>query len=287
MEFVVITRLGLGVRNPQFYEEHLRLASLTVAPSLHNQSDQNFTWIVAIDARAPAWVEDRVASIAPRNHETWRIDALQHGLNPSAFIVKWQRRNAIRQYIARIDDDDLLHRDFVRLAREHLGKPTVPAALTFPCGLNLTASSSVSGFYPWIGLGLTTYSPDGAFNSYTVQHNKLKERLPEIEHIEIETDYPMWIRTWRSSSVSSAAHGIRAKGNNLTVDYGDFGLTPESTADLLRVLAQVMPLNSPIVAKKLPTVLAMKREILVQYRDALARRDKVAAELMAQIFYRI
>jgi hypothetical protein len=284
----IMTRIGIGVRAEAFYRKHLLLASLTVVPSLRVQSDKRFKWVVLIDKRAPLWVEDRIGSFGIP-HEVWRIDPLEESINPNRTVTRWLKRHDARVYVARIDDDDLLHRDFVARALGALDGVDEPAVLTFPRGAYLYHDKVTLHDYPYIAIGLTTYAPDRNFNCFSAQHNKFVEKIGiQVKPLELPTEGPMWIRTWRASSVSSTARGVVDTGTPHQLRHAEFGLNRWTLWKLQRVLkADRMEQEISYSGEKPKDVLAMKNYLLADYKTAMKNQKLETAQIIAQIFYRI
>jgi len=270
MKHVIITRFGLARLDEAFYREHLRLCSLTLAPSLRAQSSKKFIWAVAIDKRAPEWVDDAIRQLTPGiDVRIWRIDPLVDGLNPVDVeaLERIARGDAV--ITSRVDDDDLLHRDFVRRTRSELKDATGVVYLTYGDGLIISRRTTEKRRSPWIGLGLSCLS-SAPFEdqAYRYSHSRTGVEAARDGHEvrEISTPEPMWIRTYRATSDSAEPYkGTRIRiGEATSVDPRLFGLSKLGLWRLRRALreAEAAPTRSGITRPKAQPRLFMKSEIL-------------------------
>lgn len=293
---LVITRMGIGVRNPKFYDDHIRLAGLTIAKSLSAQTQKDFVWVVAIDSRAPADVDDRIKALAPSvRTEVWRRDPFEVGINPIDRSRIKRLADGRSIITTRVDDDDFLHKHFTERLHESLRSCSIPAALTFRKGANLTTEGIYITNYPWIGLGLSGLSgPDLGIHAYSGMHTKMGEKAEEIggEAITVDTPFPMWIRTWRLSSDSSLARGIRVDDKDEFSAFRpeDYGANEASIRDLLSILKEPEKVRDQGVFEKAaaPRML-LKSNLIRKVREMRKNpdHDRAEVEVLSQIMYLI
>ena len=289
---IIVTRLGVGVRRPSFYDEHLSLARLTVAASLNAQTCRNFIWAVAIDARAPKDIEERLEALVPGIQvEVWRRDPFKDANAPldRRRIVEMADGRSI--FTTRVDDDDFLHKSFVRETQDELRGTPLSTALTFRSGSNLLNGVFYEADYPWLGLGLTTHTDASlSFHAYRHSHTKMgiQAEAAGASALIRKTEVPMWIRTWRASSDSTAARGFRVKADSpLVVDPAEYGATPEGMEELEQILAtSLRPEDLGVNRTDAIPRLRLKAMVLKRIKE-LDRGDSDEEEVegLRQIFY--
>lgn len=296
-DFFIVTRLGLGVARPEFFERALAIMRLTLAPSLRNQTDKRFTWVVATDCRAPAFVAGEIAAMAEGlSMSLWLRDPLVEGMNP---ISKKRLADAARGddlLVARIDSDDLYARDFVASARRELQDAPYKTGLTFRKGLEFYPGEGLAKpvDYPWFSAGcVTKCHRNDIVTPYLSSHRKLPEAIRNTGGTVREPvgGLAMWARLVHGGSDSAAVRkrsgGRRERMIDLPLDQ--FGL---SAADVARLgeLAFVPPAQSvpPLFPDRRGySRLEMKLAILSQVR-VLRRRPKAdpsILERLEQAFY--
>jgi hypothetical protein len=173
LKHFVLTRIGLGVSNPRWFEETVPLLEAVTCASLASQTSQDFTWCLVADVGMPAHARARLEGILaarPNFHlvmtdvtrmthmhlgghdwvyEPCRTFMLERALvaNPLDYIIT-----------SVIDADDAWHRDFVATVNAHFGarlpelmaqeqrrgphlQHSAGAVATFPLGLQWFAAS--------------------------------------------------------------------------------------------------------------------------------------------------
>jgi hypothetical protein len=208
VKFVFITRLGIGRRDDAFYRSHLRLCAMTIAASLRAQTAKDFLWVIAIDARAPIWVEAAIRKMASGiATEVWRWDPLVAKFNPIDRKRLQEIAGGEPIVTVRVDDDDLLHRSFVERVRKRFRTAAPNTFLTYSSGLLLSHRGVTTQRKAWIGLGLACLSDAGVeTTAYQYSHSHTGKLATIDGHRVVEVyraDRPMWIRTIHSASDSS------------------------------------------------------------------------------------
>ena len=293
---VVVTRFGLGRRDEAFYRQHLNLCGLTLAPSLRAQIDQDFIWAVAIDARAPEWVDAAIKKLAGAVRTVvWRLDPLVTGFYPIDFDQLGAIANGRWVATSRIDDDDLLHSTYTTAVASHFDGRTKPTAISFAGGVYLSAGSAASKRYPWMGAGIALLSPPSSTRTiYNGEHNRMGEwTVAEGGESVVVDDGPrMWIRTMRHASDSGAVRGTRMTASKrLRFRPRDYGI------GYLQLLLLRLHLAGPAVDRQsltqdrpLPS-LFMKMELHALIREQRQKPDDplkaVRIEALANALYSI
>jgi len=120
-------------------------------PSIENQSDQNFSWLIIMDETTRASQRQRVEEI------TRPLPNVTLVLTATGAPGQWendvrheilQRTGSNRVATSRLDNDDALHTDYIRLIRGYasgLGNESFPAAsfLTFAGGYSYRPATGI------------------------------------------------------------------------------------------------------------------------------------------------
>lgn len=285
----IVTRMGLGKRDDEFYKEHIELCRLTLSRSLEAQTNKNFTWAVAIDARAPDWVDEQILKMAPSvKTEVWRRDPLLVGFRP---LERSLLKESNTYITTRIDDDDFLHISFVNeIQRQFLFLEPI-SAITYSRGLDLTSDGLYQKRYAWFSAGLSVLTKNNLDGHvYRYSHTKTGTIVSEAGGTAnvLDTPHPMWIRSWRLSSDSSAAKGFRIDTSAPAyVNWEDYGTDDQCIYELRNILSKASTGgNGGVLTKSSIPRLSLKSYLLEEIRRkkaATCPADEI--EKLAQIMY--
>ena len=277
---IIATRLGIGVDRPEFYEYRLRLLEKTLARSIAAQTDnEKAIWILVVDIRAPKNIEEEITRrVAPAKVHIIRKNPLNSGMSPISKNDVRPLFDAEDIIIARVDDDDLLHKDFVKRTRATFdGLVGTPYGLSFAEGIDFQVSSMelAPKTYPWIGAGPSVRSKlENPVFPHNFNHTLMGEIITKRGgKAHVEHGAPIWIRTWHINSDSSEARGIRA-GTALSIDFKweDFGTTQQDLYELQSFMKKQSN-SAPSGGSSKYGRLTMKSAILGQARE-LRRKSK-------------
>jgi hypothetical protein len=135
--FIVSTRFGIGVTDPEWFEFRFSLFESITLPSLTAQSDQDFLWLLFVGQNPLPWVVDRLsAALQPFGQRARLIYDTQ---NPSAINTHGKHSfGGGHCVLALIDDDDAWHRNLIRYvkaaASEFLSDGLDRCCYTYPEG---------------------------------------------------------------------------------------------------------------------------------------------------------
>ncbi|MGH7342467.1 MAG: glycosyltransferase, partial [Candidatus Rokuibacteriota bacterium] len=170
----VLTRIGLGVTNHEWFEETVALLEAVTCASLANQTSQDFTWCLVADVGMPAPARTRLEAVLaahPNFHlvptDVTRMTHMQLGGHDWIYepCRNYMLEHALvtdpLDYIITsvIDADDAWHRDFVATVNAHFAarvpelmaheqrrgphlQHSAGAVATFPQGLQWFAASN-------------------------------------------------------------------------------------------------------------------------------------------------
>jgi hypothetical protein len=131
LPFIVFTRFGLGIEWDAYYESRLALFEAITLPSLAQQTNSSFLWIILADARAPDWTLRRLAellyklknayliSVDTETSISMRVGAMAglHDIGTEILLREGIVKDVGAYYLTTIiDDDDAWHRDVAATA---------------------------------------------------------------------------------------------------------------------------------------------------------------------------
>jgi len=232
---IIATRFGIGVDRPEFYEYRLRLLEKTLAKSIAAQTDKKQTvWVLAVDVRAPENIEDEIKRrVAPAKVQIIRKNPLHSGMSPISVKDIQPFFDTDEIIITRIDDDDFLHKNFVKRTRAVFDSLVgAPYGVSFSEGIDFQVRSMglAPATYPWFSAGSSIRSKlDDPVFPHNFNHTLMGEKLIQRGgKAHVEHGDPIWVRTWHINSDSSESRGIRAnEALNIDFNWEDFGTTKD------------------------------------------------------------
>lgn len=223
--------------DPVFLKTRLMLFARTCYPSLLRQSCQNFTWLGALDEASPDWLKQELAQLFPRMQlviADWRTHSWSATVTPYL--------NQPWLLTTRIDNDDFVHRDFVR-ELQAAWRP-VREALSMPVGFSWQAGRSYRRDYinnPFVSLNEAATTAGNVRTVYCRMHTRIHEAAP----VRTLTPRPRW---------GQLVHGHNAgqrpvaypESSRLAVNWVDFGIrNPSSFIRLALVRSATHPCIAP------------------------------------------
>jgi hypothetical protein len=195
LRHIVVTRLGIGVSRPSFYEKQLSLMEATMLPSLAAQTRRDFEWAIGVDALIDdASLKRLQEMIAPYPHfrvvKCNPIESLV--LHPTLTELLGQDDGG-RLLLSRADCDDALGVRFVEIVREHAERFDGLAAFAFQSGTELAVSQGVLGpvTYKSLALGISMLS-DGRnrHHIYAGNHTLIGDWIVDLGGTFVPIDLP-------------------------------------------------------------------------------------------------
>ncbi|WP_288368685.1 glycosyltransferase [uncultured Roseivirga sp.] len=137
------TRDGYQVNQTDWLEHRFRLFMDYCWPSVLNQSDQNFTWLVFFDTTTPEQFKVLNENLVLKypNFCPIYVDGIRSFL-PSLRRELMERTNTDYLITSRIDNDDLIHRDFIKRVKEE-AKPSGQLVIDMQRGYQLINKSKI------------------------------------------------------------------------------------------------------------------------------------------------
>jgi hypothetical protein len=310
---LIVTRFGLGCRDPAWFEHRLVLLSAVTAPSLLAQDDQFFDWAIFVDGGLPPAVRD----------------ALEHTLSPfqgRALLTERQYRSKDIMALAEdrglvepmgyvltggLDDDDAWERSTIRLVRGRVGSwlqdrsGTSGVGITFKDGLIWVMYDQVDfghlrrtrqvltrrgAVYPFTFDFNTTSGflcsrlSDGVTPAST-HHPKMTNLLTGrgFELATVSTDTPMWLYCRHKQSTSVFLPPEAGGKQNLTLAdlAAMFGIDERRTAAYLSeatTFGYNLARNSPSLRLRVERELGRKEEEIEDLQPGAERAAQLRRE---------
>jgi len=123
------TRWGDKIDPDKWMQSRMILWERYCIPSIYNQSNQNFTWIVVFDPQTPKGYLERATALLHPKHRIKIAPNFRQGIKDEIGKVSTDRL-----ITTRLDCDDALHRDFTKKIQSWFAKRGKTGILTFPCG---------------------------------------------------------------------------------------------------------------------------------------------------------
>jgi hypothetical protein len=135
---LVLTRLALGHPGESWLKHRIRIFEVFCAPSMRNQNCRNFNWLLALNPNTPPWFVSRVKAAYPA--------AILIFGESAGLAIDWHNRIPKELFASvllttRLDNDDMLHKDFIGEVQRFAGLQQNPCALNPPLGYNMDQQS--------------------------------------------------------------------------------------------------------------------------------------------------
>lgn len=185
---------GMKTKNV-FSEKRLRvrfnLFQKICFPSVINQTNTNFIWIIIIDKNLPNRYKDLLYSILSTNNRI-RIEVVEWNKNFSLKDINWLNCKTRDIITTRLDDDDAIHPTMIDIIQQYYNQPNgrngLVSFVSFPYGIRLEPTHKLVSVYNWpflaIGLTMITNAKIFPFTIYAFNHRKImRGNNIDIPHI--------------------------------------------------------------------------------------------------------
>jgi len=209
---------------PAWLERRFNLFDQYCFPSVFNQSNQNFKWLVFFDIDTPEPFKQKIADYAKKwaNFVPVYLDCpLPYGKFPD------QVRTVVRQYIPSdseylittwLDNDDAIHKDYVQFIQANF-EPKDGETLNFFFGYQLAEGKLYFDFElanHFISL-IEKYNPESFNTCLCRPHKELYEVCKSAKKIFCK---PLWIEVVHGSNYMNVyRRGFRIPLGNILADY--------------------------------------------------------------------
>jgi len=180
-------------------------------PSIQNQSNQDFDWLLIIDPSTTQQQRDRLQTLIQQRPRTFLIEYEDWDLVEIP-INDWVRKNypnLDKLISSRVDNDDVLHEEFMQTVRDIAEHQETECLINFMNGYCLQLSNQKHLLYEF----------DFAENSFMsfVEPNQTPLKTvrkynhdlwpKEIKRINKETDTPLWMQLIHGKNVHNRIWG--------------------------------------------------------------------------------
>jgi hypothetical protein len=250
MTHYLITRFSVSfgtmktqnVFNPNRLNARFDLFQRICFPSIVNQINTNFTWLILIDKQLPDNYKDLLYSILSTNNKI-NIKVIEWDVKNSLGNLDWLNSNTDNIITTRLDDDDAMHPNTIDVIQQYYNSPrqNIIDFITFPYGVKMNPYNKIltHKFDPFMSCGLTMitnikYFPLSiyAFNHRKiVKNNKIdyshimrnvsnRNLIGKIGYIFLQPKILMWIYCIHSQN-DSGGKMARVKMDNLNKELNN------------------------------------------------------------------
>lgn len=264
LQHFIFTNFGIGIKDELWLTYRLEIFLNTVFPSLANQNNKNFEWIIFADINLPIVHLRRLQEAILKSQLTARIIHVEdYSLVSKEISEILNNVSADILITSRIDDDDCIHQDVIRLIQDSaVNAESAEQVLVISLNNGIEFLPSDNCYravrYDTLALALTLVdrSPGTKEKSITQYAHHLvvktlqKQGIPS-KHISINKPYPLYLYTKHPLS-DSYFFGARARilgdtekkiGFEPTL-FKNYGLTRQSL-DYLGAMLRQSPIGMP------------------------------------------
>lgn len=197
---------------PDWLARRVELFETYCLPSVRNQSNQNFSWIVYFDPHSPDWLLERIARwLAYPNFQPIFREQVDYAHKMSD-IRRFAKPRRSRLLTTNLDNDDALAADFVERLQA-ASPPTGRAVLYFRSGLILSSDSLFLHNDPHNAFCSVSESWAEPVTCWVAPHNQLPRYMPAL----VLDGPPRWLQVVHGHNIAN-----RIKGKRVSPDpYAD------------------------------------------------------------------
>lgn len=205
-------------------------------PSVINQTNTNFIWVILIDKHLPNNYKDLLYSILSTNKKI-KIKVVEWNVNNQLGNAKWLHPNTTEIITTRLDDDDAMHPNMISDIQNYYNNPKgrngKVCFITFPYGIRIEPYKKQLEIQnnPFIAIGLSmiTDVTKFPFNIYKFNHRKIirngridfpyivaitRERISNIGYMVLRPKIAMWLWTVHQNNDSGGRFIINKNNSN-------------------------------------------------------------------------
>ncbi|SHJ51737.1 glycosyltransferase [Flavobacterium haoranii] len=218
-EWKQLTKNNESLLDDSWMNERLELFANYCFPSVSNQTNQNFEWLLYFDVSTSENHKNKIAEIIGNktNIKSFFIDGMPV-FNES--IIKYVEENISTEYLitSRIDNDDCIHKDFINEIQKHFDKQDFLAidnieGYTLQIEPNFILGKKEHIFNPFISLIEKNDQPKTVWHYV---HNMWKKE-PRLIHV---TEKRLWLSVIHGKNKVNEFDGYgNIKWNSLKNDF--------------------------------------------------------------------
>ena len=218
-EWKQLTKNNESLLDDSWMNERLELFANYCFPSVVNQTNQNFEWLLYFDSTTSDTHKSKIGEIIGNktNIKSFFIDGMPV-FNES--IIKYVEENISTEYLitSRIDNDDCIHKDFINEIQKHFNKQDFLAidnieGYTLQIEPNFILGKKEHIFNPFISLIEKNENPKTVWHYV---HNMWKKE-PRLIHV---TEKRLWLSVIHGKNKVNEFDGYgNIKWNTLKNDF--------------------------------------------------------------------
>jgi hypothetical protein len=201
MQHLILTKLATGCPGDDWLIARLPIFVEFCAASIAAQNNKQFKWLLAVNPKIPAWFIDGIEKVLPSANAI-----LVYTDGTEKLFPRWTP--LIEAHVAhgrllttRLDNDDMLHRDFVETVQKAAENSDDDTVLDFPSGYQLRqsdlncrrcVSSRPTHFISLVETGRRT-----AFGCGNHSRVNTKFNVRNIHH------HPMWVEVCHTHNLGT------------------------------------------------------------------------------------
>lgn len=223
LKHFVFTNFGIGIKDELWLSYRLEIFANTVLPSLANQSNQGFEWIIFIDEALPVLHRTRLEQLlrdTDLNARTLQVS--DYSMVSREVMLLLKGVNAATLVTSRIDDDDCIHESVIDLIQsEATSEHNISEVLLISLKNGLEFLPSDQCYrpvdYDTLALALTMVDKTSGPKTHAITQyahhlvvTTLEQQQIPAEHIHLKREEPLYLYTKHPLS-DSYFFGARAR----------------------------------------------------------------------------
>lgn len=299
LKHFVFTNFGIGIKDELWLSYRLEVFSNTALPSLANQSNQGFEWIIFVDDALPTLHRTRLETLlraSGLNARTLRVSDYTMVSREILRLIKDVDEAVL--VTSRMDDDDCIHEHVIDLIQaEATSEHNISEVLLISLKNGIEFLPSDECYrpveYDTLALALTLVDKTAGPKSHTITQyahhlvvSTLEQHRISAEHIHLSRAEPLYLYTKHPLS-DSYFFGARArilsspecvKGFDPAL-FARFGLQPAQLEYLTQLLRE-SPLGMP--HKYLEKLNTVRQQIKAEQQNVFGADQEVLNKLLSQ-----
>lgn len=210
IQYVILTRFNLQYKEStqnlsvEWLEERIQLFQTYTLPSIQAQTNQNFEWLILIDARTPDSIYQRLQNITNSYIHLVRVEAQgDEALNAYYRSLAHELGKGHDMLIStRLDSDDCLAVNFTDAITKFIQAKSVPYAVSFSTGLQYFSRKGWNFriTYPSNHFLTIFEQGDSAQSALGYDHTRIDEYMPLIIG---DKTRPMWTEIVHGGNIAN------------------------------------------------------------------------------------
>lgn len=259
----VMTRFGLGIFSEEWYKHRFEIFEAITMPSILNQTEKNFKWIIFVDINLPEYARIKFFEYTKKDSRIiiYYINQIKENIDSdNLFNLMIDSDNYI--LTSRIDDDDAIALDtfekvYNAIKKENLNNldsdNSKSLLLTLPLGYEFDINIGRYTEYRHLSLGMAIYlllPPHIKKSCYSYSHSNIIEKSG-AKHIELNKTEHSWLYTRHlqaDSRLNKVKEGYKRFDENDYKYFSDtFGVDPEKLNKYITNSKSVKKLNKEVL----------------------------------------